>query len=143
MTTIIDEIRIAFPVGRPPGRPITGHRCDECDEVDRLMGGRLWTDVADDFPQYCHDTFPLLTPDAKIYYLPAYMAFDVDSPGYMAGISVSSAFERGDFVPSQFDERQRSAIAHWLEQYYRSKPDGVAPRTIAERWIVSADRPAG
>src|SRR5262249_34182740 len=68
---IVDEIRSAFPVGKPPARPITGHRCDECDEVDRLMGGRTWPDVADQFPQHCHDTFPLLTPEAKAYYLPA------------------------------------------------------------------------
>ena len=105
------------------------------------MGGRTWTHVADDFPQYCHDTFPLLTPEAKAYYLPAYMAFDVASPGYITGISVASAFERGDFAPGQFDNRQRAAIARWLEQYYRSEPDGVVPRDVAERWNVSADRP--
>lgn len=139
---IVDEIRNAFPAGAPPSRPITGHRCDECDAVDRLMGGRTWQDVASDFPQYCDDTFPLLTPEAKVYYLPAYMCYEVVSPGGMAGISVSSAFERGDFAPRQFNEHQRAAIAHWIEQYYRSESGGVIPESVTEQWNVPPTPPA-
>ena len=51
-------------------------------------------DVAAEFPHYCHDTFPLLTPVAQAYYLPAYMCFALRAPGYMAGLSLSSALER-------------------------------------------------
>ena len=56
-----------FPIGEPPARPVTGHRCDESNEVDRLIGGKTWREVADAFPVYCHDVFPLLTPAAMLY----------------------------------------------------------------------------
>ena len=75
---------------------MTGHRCEECDEVDAHLGGRTWTDVDVDFPHYCHDAYPLLTPAAKAYYLPAYLCFEVRNPGYMAGMSVSRALEGGE-----------------------------------------------
>jgi hypothetical protein len=131
--SVVDAIRAAFPAGVPPARPLTGHRCDECDETDRLLGGRAWVDVAADFPHYCHDTFPLLTSAAKAYYLPAYMCFAVRSPGYMAGVSVSSALERGDLTPAGFTAAQRAAIWAWAEAYYRTEDD-FPPDSIAEAW---------
>jgi hypothetical protein len=142
VTTIAEEIRSAFPVGPPPGQPITGHRCDECDEVEDLMGGRTWVDVADDFPTYCHDAFPLLSREAKTYYLPAYMCFDLTTSGWTAGISLSSAFKHGEFAPEQFDNRQRSAIARWIEHYYRSEPSRTVPERVAAQWNVSPIGPA-
>jgi hypothetical protein len=143
VTNIVDEIRGAFPASVAPGRPITGHRCHECDEVDRLMGGRTWADVAEEFPTYCHDTFPLLTPEAKAYYLPAYMCFDLTSSGWAAGMSVSGALERGEFAPEQFDNGQRTAIVHWIEQYYGSEPYGAVPESLATRWKIVPSGPAG
>jgi hypothetical protein len=130
----VDVIHAAFPAGVPPERPVTGHRCDECDETDRLLGGRLWVDVAADFPHYCHDTFPLLTPVAQAYYLPAYMCFALRAPGHMAGLSLSSALERGELNPGSFTEAQRAAVWTWAEAYYRTEPDGFPPKTVAEAW---------
>ena len=142
VTALVDEIRSAFPAGTPPERPITGHRCDECDEVDDLMGGRAWLDVADDFPTYCHDAFPLLSPEAKAYYLPAYICFDLTSSGWTTGLSLASAFKRGELTPQQFDNRQRAAIARWIDQHYRSESGGTVPEQIAEQWDVSPIEPA-
>lgn len=132
--SLVDAIRAAFPVGVPPVRPVTGHRCDECDETDRLLGGRTWIDVATDFPRHCHDTFPLLTPAAKVYYLPAFMTFEARSPGFMAGLSVSAALERGDLNPASFTAAQRAAVWAWAEAYYRTGPAGFPPDAIAEAW---------
>ena len=64
------SLRLAFPTEPLPPRPLTNHRCEECDETDRLLGGQTWVEVAADFPAYCHDVFPLLTDEAKRYYLP-------------------------------------------------------------------------
>lgn len=50
-TLLVGVIREAFPDGIPPKRPITSHLCIECDEVEKLMGGRLWWDVANNFPE--------------------------------------------------------------------------------------------
>lgn len=90
---IIREIEAAFPNAPPPPRPITGHRCPECDEVDRLLGGKRWRDAASHFPRYCVDTFPLLTPPAQRYYLPTYMCADLAEPDHTTGTSVAWALE--------------------------------------------------
>jgi hypothetical protein len=132
--SLVNAIHAAFPAGVPPARPVTGHRCKECDETDRLLGGRTWVDVAADFPQYCHDTFLLLTPAAKAYYLPAYMCFEARSPGYMAGVSVSDTLERGELDPASFTEAQRAAVWAWAEAYYGPQPRGFPPDSVAEAW---------
>src|SRR6476620_3058771 len=92
----------AFPDSRPPDRPITHHRCPECDEVDALLGGRAWSDVAKDFPDYCHDTFPLLTPQSQAYYLPAYMLVALGPDANMQGISLESALQGDMLSPEMF-----------------------------------------
>jgi hypothetical protein len=132
--SLIGAIHAAFPDGVPPERPVTGHRCKECDEVDVLLGGRLWSDVTHDFPEYCHDTFPLLTPAAKVYYLPAYMCYEVRSPGHTAGLSVEWALESGDLQPAEFAPAQRSVILRWAELYYRREPEGQPPQQLVDRW---------
>jgi len=137
--SLVDTIRAAFPIGVPPDRPLTRHRCVECNDTDRLLGGRTWVNVAADFPQYCHDTFPLLTPTAKAYYLPAYMCFELRSPGFMAGMSVSSALERGDLNPESFSAAQRAAVWEWAEAYYRTESGGFPPDSVAEAWWMGED----
>ena len=132
---ILQQIREAFPEDRPPPRPITGHRCDECDETDRLLGGRKWRDVAVNFPQYCHDVFPLLTPEAKRYYLPAYMTVEVLSPGHMQGISVAFSLEKGDLLPAEFDVAQRAAIRQWGRWFYR-QDHTPPPFSLATTWGI-------
>ena len=131
--SLVDVIRAAFPLGKPPARPLTAHRCPECDETDRLLGGRTWAEVADDFPHYCHDTFSLLTPAAQAYYLPAYITYEVRSPGYMPGQGVLAALERGDLDPSAFTPSQRAAVWEWTEAYCRSS-GGFPSDAITEGW---------
>jgi hypothetical protein len=135
--SLLEVIHAAFPAGVPPARPVTGHRCPECDETDRLLGGRIWPDKAADFPHYCHDTFPLLTLAAKAYYLPAYLCYEVRSPGSMAGASVQSALERGDLSPTSFTAGQRAAVWAWAEAYYRTQLGGDPPDTVAEAWLLA------
>ena len=111
--SLVNAIHAAFPVGTPPPQPITCHRCAECDETDQLLGGRTWTDVARGFPVECLMTFPLLTAAAKLYYLPAYMCYEIQSPGSMPGISVLAALEQGDIPSELLTEAQRAAICAW------------------------------
>jgi hypothetical protein len=56
---VVGASHAASPVGTPPARPLPGQRRQECDESDRLLGGRTWPDVAADFPHSCPDTFPV------------------------------------------------------------------------------------
>lgn len=133
MDELLKIIQDAFPPGIPPARPLTAHRCDECDETDRLLGGRTWVDVATDFPQYCHDTLTLLTPSGMAYYLPAYLVFEAIFPGFDAGPSVANALDRGDLNPASFTSARRAAVWAWAESYYLAN-DRYMPDTVAEGW---------
>ena len=110
------RIRDAFSQTQLPSRPITGHRCTECDETDHLLGDRAWSDVIDDFPEYCHDTFPLLTNEAQRYFLPAYMVAALDSSG-MQGLSVEFALQSDALPPESFTREQRAAVRDWIGAY--------------------------
>lgn len=136
---LVDVIHAAFPAGIPPARPVTGHRCEECDETDRLLGGRTWADVAADFPHYCHDTFSLLVPAARAYYLPAYLCYELRAPGYMPGESVRAALERGDLDAGAFTAAQRAAVWAWAEWYYRGHSGQYPPDSVAEAWWLGTE----
>ena len=136
---LLHAIRDAFPDGQPPDRPVTGHRCPECDEVDRLIGGRVWSEVADAFPDYCHDTYPLLTSTAKVYYLPAYLSHELQTKGMIAGLSIQSALEQGGLPREQFTPAQRAVILRWVETYYRDEPPGQPPEAVMAYWRDSGE----
>jgi hypothetical protein len=135
---VIRQIRDAFPTGTPPARPVTSHRCFECDEVDLLLGGRTWTEIASDFPTYCHDSFCLLTPEAKSYYLPSYLEHGLREPGWMSGHSAACALERGDLCRESFNPSQRAAILRWIETYYQDEPETRPPETVLNYWRDAA-----
>jgi hypothetical protein len=127
-------ISSAFANTQIPGRPITGHRCDECNEVDRLLGGRTWQDVLTNFPEYCHDAFPLLTQDAQNYFLPAYMLVALEPNSGTQGVSLESAFEDGRLCPENFTPEQRAAVICWLNTYWREQGESAPPLELISRW---------
>ena len=131
---LLQTVRDAFPVGCPPERPVTGHRCEECDQVDYLLGGRVWLEVADDFPQYCCDTYPLLTPAAQVYYLPAYMCYALLSPETIAGASIFTYLEHGTLPRDAFTPAQRAAILRWIKWYCGEDSEGCLPEDVTSYW---------
>jgi hypothetical protein len=127
-------IRDAFPDRPLPERPVTGHRCPECDEVDAVLAGRTWSDVAGAFPVYCHDAFPLLTPAAQAYYLPAYMAAALGPECGLQGTSLESALEGGRLDPATFTPAQRASVLRWAAAYWQLMGEDSPPAAVAERW---------
>ena len=121
---LLRSIHLAFPDDGVPPRPVTGHRCFECDEVDALLGGRTWTDVVDNFPDYCFDAFPLLTPVAQIYYLPAYMIIALTTDWDIPGISIESALSDGRLRPEAYLAMQQRVIWAWLQAWWRLYHEG-------------------
>ena len=126
-------IHDAFLGTRPPRRPVTGHRCPECDEVDALLGGRTWADVAADFPPLCSGVFPLLTEDARAYYLPAYMLAALES-GSLQGVSLEAAVQDDWLQPRWFTPSQRAAVGEWAAAYWRISEGDEPPQSVIERW---------
>lgn len=119
MKSLLLQLREAFPEEPLPERPITGHRCLECDEVDDLLGGKPWTDVAAGFPHECDHAFPLLNTDAQRYYLPAFMLSAFGSRGMLPD-SLEAALTDGQFAPETFTPSQRAAIGRWVVELWGS-----------------------
>lgn len=111
-----------WPKDSHPKRPITKHRCDECDETDKLLGGRSWDDVLHNFPDFCHDVFPLLNEDAKRYYLPAYIGSSILEGGVQS-ISLQAYFKSDEFNPDQFTKSQLRIIEDWVRHKLDPKTD--------------------
>jgi hypothetical protein len=127
-------IRDAFPERPLTERPLTGHRCGECDEVDAVLADRTWPDVAGVFPSYCHDAFPLLTPAARAYYLPAYMVTALGPECGLQGTSLESALEDDQLDPAVFTPAQQATVLLWAESYWRCLGENGPPAAIAARW---------
>jgi hypothetical protein len=118
---------------RPCGR-LTTHHCLECDRVDSELRGRTWQDVASNFPAYCHDAFPLLTPAARLYFLPAYMLAAIGPDANCQGISLESALQDEWPPPRLFNASQREAIAAWIVEYWQETSGEAPPKELLGRW---------
>ena len=112
------QIEEAFAGEMPPIGRLTPHLCDECDEVHSQLTGRTWQDVARNFPTYCHDAFPLLSDQAKKYYLPAYMVTSLGPDANGQGISIEISLSNKQIKSSDFNQSQVAAIAGWVNRYF-------------------------
>lgn len=77
-SSLVRQIELAFEgVPKPPKDGIVAHRCLECDRVARVFRGRHWKEMADDPTSFLSklnlDFHPLLTVDARRFYLPLFM----------------------------------------------------------------------
>ena len=134
MKSLLRQLREAFPEEPLPERPVTDHRCPDCDRADELLGGQPWPEVALGFPQECHDDFELLTPVAQRYYLPAFMLSVFGSNG-MQSESLESALTSGQFPPASFTKSQREAIGRWVVEFWGSSMGWEdPPPQLAEWW---------
>ncbi len=137
MRSLLRQLRDAFPEAPLPPRPITAHRCLECDEADELLGGRPWPEVAAGFPNECDHAFPLLTPAAQRYYLPAFMLSAFGSNGMQVD-SLESALTGGEFAPMSFTPSQRAAVGRWVVEYWGSWMGWEEPPPQVATWWAEA-----
>ncbi|AWM35693.1 hypothetical protein GobsT_66230 [Gemmata obscuriglobus] len=137
MRSLLRQLREAFPDAPLPPRPITEHRCPECDAADVLLGGQPWPEVAAGFPRECHHAFPLLTPAAQRYYLPAFMLSAFGSNGMQVD-SLEAALTGGEFAPQSFTQDQRSAIGRWVVEYWGSWMGWEEPPPQLAAWWAEA-----
>lgn len=137
MRSLLGQLRDAFLEAPLPPRPITEHRCQECDEADELLGGQPWPEVAAGFPNECHHAFPLLTPVAQRYYLPALMLSAFGSNGMQVD-SLESALTDSSFAPMSFTPSQRAAVGRWVVEYWGSWMGWDEPPPQLAAWWAEA-----
>ena len=137
MKSLLRQLREAFPEEPLPARPITDHRCLECDETDERLGGQPWPEVAAGFPPSCDHAFPLLTPAAQRYYLPAFLLSAFGSRG-MQVESMESALTDDRFAPASFTPAQRAAVGRWVVEYWGSWMGWEDPPPQLAAWWAEA-----
>lgn len=72
-------VRAFADVPYPGDNHIAYHECDECDGVRKDFRGQSPASLAPQVVDYNYESFPLLSPQAQRYFLPAYLADVIDN----------------------------------------------------------------
>jgi hypothetical protein len=123
-----DKIVEAFASVARPGRDeITGHKCEECDELMNTFSSLEANAVPPQIVDSTFDQLPLFTPEAYRYFLPAYLLkclddFDPDNSVcefVIYSLTPQAANETDklwiDKMHGPFDRKQKDAVAAFLE----------------------------
>lgn len=95
------------------------HQCPECESIQEAFEGRSWKDTPDEAVKDRHDSLPLLTPEAFVSLIPAYLRVAVREPlrGDIAPSVLYSLQPSGDRRDCPFSTEQRDLlldVAEWL-----------------------------
>lgn len=77
MQSLIDEIKIHFPVHPVPRAVDAIVDTYMVEHLHEILGDRLWPTLTPTECRHCSDGFNFLTPSGLHYYLPAYMTAEV------------------------------------------------------------------
>lgn len=124
MTTeaLLADIREAFAVVARPERTMADAEVDD-DECEASRFEELdthWWEVPDACLERCSAPFFFLTPDAFVYYLPAYMSWFLRTEAASQSFSAEALVyfledsDRGGSLARLLDERQRRAVVSFL-----------------------------
>lgn len=130
-------------VPRPPREAIAPHEyCDECDAVASYLDGRDAFTFDDDALLGCIWDLPLLSAEAKRYFLPAWLLASIRDPqGSDATDALVYALD-GDHrwePEGGYSEAQRAVLVRYLESLIEPLDDGTGffwpfLQRALERW---------
>lgn len=127
---------------RPSADNIAPHRCDECADVTRYLDGRDPLAFDEEALRGCIWDLPLLSAEAKRYYLPAWLLASIRDPeGSDATDALVYALD-GDHrwdPEGGYTEGQRAVIVRYLESMIEYVDDGTGffwpfLQRALERW---------
>jgi len=133
--TLKHDVRAAFAALERPGRDaLVPHACAECDGLARALGAHAANAVPPALLQKHVWDLPLLSDEAKQYYLPAWLCSSIDEPCSDATDALLMEF-RSDHrwnPATPYTQAQWAAIGGWLDlmllhcdPYSRDDVDGV------------------
>ena len=140
---LIAQIKAAFvTVPRPDENCIVDHECKECSDLREGLFGYASAELPDSWFDWNWDQLPLLTDDAKQYYLPAFLCFAIRQPDSLVSQFVGYALDSDHrWQPSGgYSEAQKQAIRNYLAfQRQASSVDGVSVvgiEHVERRWYT-------
>jgi hypothetical protein len=141
------SIRLAFArVVRPAKDLIALHQCDECEELRCAFVSQRWEAMSGELIERHYVSLPLLSPEAFVYFLPAYILHSLDhfSPTstvaeftvYAVSPGANSDLGLEDWAVQRlapFTNEQASAVDQFLELVERDEDVGPYISDISER----------
>ena len=124
---LIAQIRAAFAaVARPSSDNVVCHVCDECDALRDGLLGFPSAELPDAWFDWNWDQLPLLSDEAKHYYLPAYLCSALRHPDSLAAEFVLYALDSEHRWQPQggYSDAQRQAIRDFLVFQRLRLPEG-------------------
>jgi hypothetical protein len=134
--TVLESIELAFAdVPYPGDDKIAEHKdCPECDDIREHFRGSTWRGHTVDELQQYQSALSLFTPEALLYFLPAFMLVSLgewdeadDIPFFIMCIFLPSDVESDDdhrhYRQERFEiftQRQRETIASFLREWANS-----------------------
>lgn len=145
---LLSEMPHVFPVAEFEG-VVAPHDCEECNSISATLRGTTWREVTSEFLVDNSGIQSLLSPDAYVAFLPAWLRYAVEDPDsliagdLMAHLTYDPEVER-------FSPRQRNFIVRAAE-YILAKncygeDDPVNQRQLLDvhdKWQSSAAQQGG
>lgn len=134
---LTDRILKAFEADAPPSRDqITPHRCEECDELASDLEGLQPSEVPRERLIYHRWDLPLLSTEAKRYYLPVWMVASIEEPDSDFTDALIMNLD-SDHRNDGYSQLQKAVIVDYL-RYIRDRGgelDECALHRAEDRWI--------
>ena len=114
---LMQHIRTAFADAPPPSDDnIVCHDCEECRALYSDVRGHTHDELSDSWVEKSFDQLPLLSDDAKRYYLPAFLRVGALKPAStVAQFVLYSLSDEFRMQPSGgYSPRQQQAIGDYL-----------------------------
>jgi hypothetical protein len=136
MDAVVLTARIAEAFADAP-LPATfvSHQCPDCESVRAAFGRRRWNEIPGNSIREHHDALPLLTPEAFVFVIPAFLIAAVREPlGDIASTVLYSLQPSGNRRGSPFTARQRSVLLEVGEWLAERESWGVDMGRIRKYW---------
>ena len=116
----------------PPGAKVTNcsrQNCDECNEIAREFDGKTWSSLTDvKYLRYYESALSLMTPEARRYYLPAFMIAALTDP--VSADVILDGLEFG-FTPPETEgaeaEEWFAKFGQTQMEYFLNRNSGFTP----------------
>jgi hypothetical protein len=128
------EIRDAFRhVRKPEPAKIASHSCPECDELRSNLQPHDSNTVPAEILDYHRWDLPLLSDDAKQYYLPAWLVSSIDNPqsDYTDALLYALDSDHRWLPSTPYTERQWRALEAYLD-YIEAHADPMMLDDVAK-----------
>lgn len=99
---------------QPAKDDIVSHNCEQCQEMRKDFAGIKWQEVNDELLERNYDKIPLFSPQAFVYYLPAFLVYTLNN---FDSHSVIGEFTIYALTPDKKWNQDEESLSYWTEKF--------------------------